>query len=44
MEGGDGRGLWRVLTELFTDVTAGTVAPATAAAAAREKIVEGAAR
>ncbi|MEV1003668.1 hypothetical protein [Nonomuraea sp. NPDC050202] len=44
LEGGDGRGLWRVLTELFTDVTAGTVAPATAAAAAREKIVEGAAR
>ncbi|GAA2215228.1 ABC transporter substrate-binding protein [Nonomuraea monospora] len=43
LEGGDGRGLWRVLTELFTDVTAGTVAPATAAAAAREKIVEAAA-
>ncbi|MGR6912716.1 hypothetical protein ACU635_00480 [[Actinomadura] parvosata] len=39
LEGGDGRGLWRVLTELFTDVTAGTAAPAAAAAAAREKIV-----
>lgn len=42
LEGGDGRGLWRVLTELFTDVTAGTTAPATAAQAARDKIVAGA--
>ncbi|MGW4793833.1 hypothetical protein ACWEPC_15665 [Nonomuraea sp. NPDC004297] len=39
LEGGDGRGLWRVLTELFADVTVGTVAPAAAASAAREKIL-----
>ncbi|MEV4562170.1 hypothetical protein AB0K12_00210 [Nonomuraea sp. NPDC049419] len=39
LEGGDGRGLWRVLTELFGDVAAGTTAPAGAAQAAREKIV-----
>ncbi|MGW6495701.1 hypothetical protein [Nonomuraea angiospora] len=41
LEGGDGRGLWRVLTELFTDVTANAVDPATAAGAARDKLVAG---
>ncbi|GAB2937833.1 hypothetical protein ACFMQL_16840 [Nonomuraea fastidiosa] len=39
LEGGDGRGLWRVLTELFSDVAASTVTPRSAALAAREKIV-----
>ncbi|MFI6629905.1 hypothetical protein ACIBI7_13655 [Nonomuraea fuscirosea] len=39
LEGGDGRGLWRVLTELFTEVAAEAAAPARAAAAARDKIV-----
>ncbi|MGN9841540.1 hypothetical protein ACTMTI_25775 [Nonomuraea sp. H19] len=41
LEGGDGRGLWRVLTELFSDVVVGLVDPATAAGHARDKLVVG---
>ncbi|MEV0228080.1 hypothetical protein [Nonomuraea sp. NPDC050786] len=41
LEGGDGRGLWRVLTELFTDVTVNTVEPDTAARAAQDKLYAG---
>ncbi|MEV1167959.1 hypothetical protein [Nonomuraea sp. NPDC049784] len=41
LEGGDGRGLWRVLTELFTDVTVNGVDPATAAVTAHDKLVAG---
>ncbi|MFG1709135.1 hypothetical protein ACFLIM_38685 [Nonomuraea sp. M3C6] len=43
LEGGDGRGLWRILTELFSDVTVAAVDPGTAAAKAQEKLVTGSA-
>ncbi|HEX4814080.1 MAG TPA: hypothetical protein VFV66_15160 [Nonomuraea sp.] len=39
LEGGDGRGLWRVLTELFADVVVDRAAPRKAAFDAREKLV-----
>ncbi|MEU6718833.1 hypothetical protein ABZ897_45835 [Nonomuraea sp. NPDC046802] len=41
LEGGDGRGLWRVLTELFSDVVIGLDSPVRAAGTAREKLVAG---
>ncbi|MFI7705819.1 hypothetical protein [Nonomuraea sp. NPDC049480] len=41
LEGGDGRGLWRVLTELFSDVVVGRADPVKAANDAREKLVAG---
>ncbi|MEO3875647.1 hypothetical protein ABGB18_43275 [Nonomuraea sp. B12E4] len=41
LEGGDGRGLWRILTELFSDVTVTGVDPATAAGTAKDKLVRG---
>ncbi|WP_188195447.1 hypothetical protein [Nonomuraea sp. SYSU D8015] len=41
LEGGDGRGLWRVLTELFSDAVVGRVDPRKAAYDAREKLVAG---
>ncbi|SDI53882.1 hypothetical protein [Nonomuraea jiangxiensis] len=41
LEGGDGRGLWRVLTELFSEVTVAGADPGAAAEAAREKLAQG---
>ncbi|MEQ4714787.1 hypothetical protein [Nonomuraea sp. B19D2] len=41
LEGGDGRGLWRVLTELFTNVTVNQTDPATAASTAHDRLVAG---
>ncbi|MFG1946410.1 hypothetical protein [Nonomuraea sp. NPDC048826] len=40
LAGGDGRGLWRVLTELFTAATVARERPAAAAAAAADRLAE----
>jgi ABC-type glycerol-3-phosphate transport system substrate-binding protein len=44
LAGGDGRGLWRILTELFTAVTIDRARPAVAATAAADRLVRAGSR